>query len=201
MRFPLLLTLGLLLAAGSRPWAQDKTDDQERAITYIKDRDGNVEIDEKIPGKPVVKVTLQFTNVTGVGLSLLKGLTQVRYLDLSSSKVTDSGLAYLKGMTKLNHLDLNDTRITDLGLKHLKGLTEMETLKLAGTQISDLGLQELKNLRKVKTLDLSGTQISDDGLVHLVELAHLEKLHVGPNISDAVIRDLQRVLPKLKVVR
>jgi hypothetical protein len=201
MRFHLLLTLGLLLAIGSRPLAQDKSGDQEQAITYIKDRDGDVEVDEKSPGKPVVKVTLPGTNVTGVGLSLLKGLTQLRYLDLNGSKVTDAGLAYLKGMTKLSYLDLSNTRITDLGLEHLKGLTELETLKLGSIQISDYGLKHLKSLRKLKTLDLSGTQTGDDGMVYLVEMTQLQKLEVGFNVTDAAIKDLERVLPKLKVVR
>jgi Leucine-rich repeat (LRR) protein len=46
----------------------------------------------------------------------LKGLTNLKELDLTSTKVTDAGLVHLKGLTNLRHLVLEDTQVTDAGL-------------------------------------------------------------------------------------
>ncbi len=76
----------------------------------------------------------------------LKGLTQLKRLDLEGTQVTDAGLVHLKGLTQLEWLDLVGTQITDVGLVHLKGLTQLETLGLYDTQVTDAGLAELKKV-------------------------------------------------------
>ena len=51
-----------------------------------------------------------------------------------STKVTDAGLEHLKGLTKLRFLELTNARVTDAGLAHLRGLTQLEDLQLYGTE-------------------------------------------------------------------
>ena len=61
------------------------------------------------------------TQVTDAGLELVKGMTSLDMLSLSSPQVTDAGLEHLKRLTNLRFLSLNDTQVTDAGLEHLKG--------------------------------------------------------------------------------
>ena len=58
--------------------------------------------------------------------------------------MTDAGLVHLKGLTELKELDLSDTRVTDVGLVHVKGLTKLQYLDPSGTQVTDAGLVDLQ---------------------------------------------------------
>jgi len=114
--------------------------EQAEAIAKIEKWGGRVVIDEKSPGRPVISVRLNETRITDDGLQCLKGLTQLRKLDLDDTKITDAGLAPLKGLTQLPRLDLENTQITDAGLEYLKGMTQLEQLDLDGTKVTDAGL-------------------------------------------------------------
>ena len=50
----------------------------------------------------------------------LKGLENLKPLDLSYTKITDTGLVHLKGLTKLEGLYLGQTKITPAGIKSLQ---------------------------------------------------------------------------------
>ena len=50
---------------------------------------------------------------------------------LVDHQITDAGLVHLKGMTNLKQLDLSRTQITDAGLVHLAGLTKLQQLDLS----------------------------------------------------------------------
>jgi internalin A len=50
----------------------------------------------------------------------LHGLTELRWLDLSSTQVTDAGLVHLHGLTRLQDLNLGRTQVTDAGVAELK---------------------------------------------------------------------------------
>jgi hypothetical protein len=56
-------------------------------------------------------------------------------------QVTDAGLEHIKGLTQLRTLDLTQTKVTGTGLEHLKGLTQLQTLKLLGIRSSDFMLR------------------------------------------------------------
>jgi len=82
------------------------------------------------------------TRLTDAGLFHLRGLSNLRDLNLRRTQVTDPGLAHLKGLTKLLLLDLSRTEVTDAGLKHLQGMTGLRELHLQGTLVSDAGVRE-----------------------------------------------------------
>jgi hypothetical protein len=151
----------------------------------------------------------------------LTRLPQLSSLDLSFTDVTDDGLAHLKVLTSLSELNLMHTRITDSGLAHLKGLSNLSHLRLgdgfiaAGFRveeslkplfdlppITDAGLAHLEGLTNLSELDLSATEITDAGLVHLKALANLRSVDLrGTHITNAGAQELQRALPRLKLVR
>ena len=68
------LAAALLLVPGPSASAQGDNAEQERAIARIEKLGGKFELDEKRPGKPLIKVDLRQTKVTDADLEILKGL-------------------------------------------------------------------------------------------------------------------------------
>lgn len=180
MRLYVPMTLVGIFLAVTQPmlWAQDGKAEQERAIAEIKKLGGKVEVDTNSPDMPVVGVNLKHTKVIDASLEHLKGLTKLGILNLKETQVTDDGMVYLKGLTNIEALELGRTKVTDKGLEHLKGFTRLQRLDLAGTEVTDRGLEHLKALSQLQTLDLSGCEVTDAG-----------------------VNDLQKALPKVKIVR
>jgi Leucine-rich repeat (LRR) protein len=177
--YALLALVGAFLAA-IQPMlqAQDGKAKQERAIAEIKKLGGKVEVDAKRPDRAVIAVDLKHTKVVDASLEHLKGLTKLEKLYLKGTPVTDDGMIYIKGLTNIEVLELGRTKVTDKALEHLKGFTRLQTLDLAGTEVTNKGLEHLKGLSRLQTLDLSGTKVTNEG-----------------------IDDLQKALPKVKIVR
>lgn len=96
------------------------------AIDYLENLGGEVTVDEKSPGKPVIELSLSDTKVTDAGLVHLKWLIKLQTLYLNGTKVTD--LSPLMGLTNLKNLHLDGTQVTNLS--PLKGLTNLEQLLL-----------------------------------------------------------------------
>ena len=101
------------------------------------------------------------------GLKALKGLDEVKSLNLRDTKITSSGLAHLKDLSSLRRLHLERTGITDSGLEHISELKELEYLNLYQTQVSDKGLEHLSGLKKLKKIYLWDTKVSDRGFEKL----------------------------------
>ena len=128
-------------------------------------------------------------------------LSGLEELDLSQSAVTDSGILQLRGLKNLRVLKLTDTAIGDAGLAHLSRLTNLRVLNLDGNAISDAGLTHLSGLSNLLELSLEDTGLTDAGLIHLKGLMNLRFLNLkGTRVSFPGVQDLQRSLPKVKLV-
>lgn len=174
--------------------------EQERAIAEIERMCGKVTVDEKSPGKPVIEVDLVQLQWIDAGVANIKGLTQVRVLNLMCSAFTDAGLANVEGLTQLQTLTLAATNITDMGLGHLKAMTQLQTLDLTMTKVTDAGLVHLKNFAQLKSLSLDDTQVTDAGMANLGGLTQLKELSLsGTKVTDAGIAKLHRALPNCQI--
>ncbi len=93
------MLVGLLLVA-SNAVAEDQivklSDAEKKAIAAIKKLGGIVTFAERNPGKPVIGVYLDCTKVTDAGLVHLKGMTNLRRLNLIYTNVTDAGVKKLQ---------------------------------------------------------------------------------------------------------
>ena len=76
---------------------------------------------------------------------------------LSFTEVTDAELVHLKGLTNLKELELRDTQVTGEGFKHLKGLTNLEMLDLGLTQVT---VMLVADPRVVNSLTAPGGKLS-----------------------------------------
>jgi hypothetical protein len=151
--------------------------EEAAAVQAILQLGGTVKVDAKQPGKPVVVVCFNSTQVTDAGLKELKAFKGLEILDLAHTHITDQGLKELKDLKTLQALRLHDTPVTDEGLKELKDLKNLQTLDLGKTRITDKGLKELKDLKSLRTLSLFGTQV-----------------------TGAAVKELQAALPELMIV-
>ena len=117
------------------------------------------------------------TGFTGAGLRHIKGLTNLKSLDLTGTTVDDAGLENIEGLTQLESLNLSLTPLTSAGMKHLKGLSSLR-LELTRTKVDDSGLESLSDLAHLQSLNLWGTRVTGTGLIHLKNLAELRTLSI-----------------------
>jgi len=54
----------------------------------------------------------------------LRGLTELRMLDLSGTKITDAGMANLKEYDGVGGIGPWEDEVTDAGLEHLQKMTD-----------------------------------------------------------------------------
>jgi hypothetical protein len=103
-------------------------------------------------------------------LSFLRGLENLRVLNLYGAEIRDADLAALDSLRGLEEITLNQTSIGDEGLSHLRPLTHLKALRLADTNITDSGLKDLQGLPTLTLLSLSGTDIGDEGVQYLLTM-------------------------------
>jgi len=100
--------------------------------------------------------------VTDAELKGLSGLTQLRYLNLSTGVIVVDG-----------------SKVSDAGLKELVALKQLQVLDLDGTKISDAGMRELSHLKSLQILDLGDTTVGDAGMRDLAHVQSLQVLNLG----------------------
>jgi hypothetical protein len=93
---------------------------RDAAISAIKELGGTTKLDESSEDGPVVGVVLSFTPITDAGLKQLKGLPQLKSLQLRATSVTDAGIVHLKELKNLQEVILNGTLVTDAGVNDLQ---------------------------------------------------------------------------------
>jgi len=135
------------------------------------------ELDFSPPVHDMVQLgNVSHPRVTDAGLVHLRGLTQLRRLELGWSGVRGPGLAHLCGLRQLRELGLLGLPLKDDDLVYLEGLTSLERLYLRSNLITDQGLAHLAGLTKLKLLDLSSVAITGTGFSHLTQMSQLEHL-------------------------
>jgi internalin A len=133
-----------------------------------------------IMGKPYSLAAVQ---VTGVGLTAISGLRQLKTLILCSDSVTNADLVPLSRMRQLQQLSLRGC-----------------------FKITNVGIAPIGALRNLKELDLVRTQLNEDGFDYLKDLSSLEKLVLSERFvfdrqsRERITQKLRKMLPKTKVV-
>ena len=95
-----LQSIGLLiLILAAQAHAENKAkpaETQEKAVAAVKKLGGTVLVDENLPRKPAIYVSIRHTRVSDAGLVHLKGLLKLRHLYLFNTNVTDAGIQKLQ---------------------------------------------------------------------------------------------------------
>jgi hypothetical protein len=187
----------------TRPRVAISDADRTQLVVEIKRLKGKFEVDEAVPGEPIVALDLRGSPVGDEELAILEGLPQLRKLDLGQCPaLTDAGLTHLEGLTQLRELELNWCRaLTDAGLAHVGGLVQLEKVALHACEaLTGAELAHLNRLAQLRELDLGGcSALTDAGLAHLAGLPRLQKLGLWGcrALTDAGLACLNR-LPQLR---
>jgi hypothetical protein len=169
-------------------------------------------------------LTLRETRVTGEGLSTLRGLQNVMYLDLTGTPLTDadvahlaalpnvvqvyigrsgisgSGLAGLWQMHNLIHVGIDSTQATPEGVAGLADCSGLNSLTLLDA--GDESVAQVARLNRLKYLVLEGEQVTGDSLPVLKQMQNLKVLtFYSADLSREEVDELQMALPGCAVQR
>jgi len=145
-------------------------------------------------------LNLEKTSVTDAGMKEVGRCTGLISLYVSWTGVTDAGLAELKNLKRLENLRLNELDVTDPGLVHLQAYPQLRNLSLYRTRVTDAGMVHLKDLFFLEHLSLDQTAVTDLGLRPLARLTNLSYLTVWESkVTDAGVREIRTALPRLRV--
>jgi Leucine-rich repeat (LRR) protein len=137
---------------------------------------------------------LNNTAITGDGLVHLKGLTNLRELEIGSATVTIKQAAPLTALKGLTHLKLKVTGDADPVLKFYTSFRRLKNLDLSALSINNRRLIYLKSVPNLEQLTLHSNLLGDRGLAHLKELTKLQDLHLQSDLlSDAGFKHLEEL--------
>jgi hypothetical protein len=213
MRRPIYLWVFVgLLVSGARAWAEESQEQAVTALKRDGVEIDVDEADPARPVVRVVFGSE--AAATDTDLAHLKAFRQLQSLVVLSSKVTDAGLLHVKGLVHLNSIYFGLCDITDKGLEPLKGLTNLEEVTFRNTKVTEAGtlefqmslpkvaarLQEqallaFKKKRAKIEMDEKNQVIgiffgcfsecaTDADLARLRYFPHLQKLDIGPDLTD-----------------
>jgi internalin A len=192
----------LVLVAGAGPaWVVRIARDQLAAVKVIKAVGGNVSYDwEWKNGRSIPDGAPWWPNWLSkhIGVDYFGSVSRVSIF----LRCTDDELDYIGRLSQVDTLSLPCARISDTGLAPLAGLWRLHTLNLWGNQVTDAGLVHLRGLNRLRWLCLDQTKVTDLGLKQLAVLRNLETLSVEKTrVTEAGVVELQRALPRLRIIR
>lgn len=118
--------------------------DELRAIFSL--REAGVKMLRESPGKPVFAVAFSPENFDPRLLRSLKGLPNIRQVQLAGTDVSDADLQNLRVLQMLTGVGLNNTAISDAGLLGLGTLPFLSVVEHEGTSISDEAVSQVLKL-------------------------------------------------------
>jgi serine/threonine protein kinase/Leucine-rich repeat (LRR) protein len=143
--------------------------------------------------------------ITDAGVRHLASLKELTLLDLSghARDLHGSGFEALRGLTNLRALDVTGCGLDDEGARGIEVLTSLESLSVRDTWISGKGLAALAGLKHLKFLNLAHCRrLRTDDLAPLSELSSLEQLDLSNcRLTAASSKTLLDTLKKLKNLR
>lgn len=149
--------------------------------------------------------------LTNKGLFLLRRLRHLEFLSLYGLRcITAAGLKAMniRGMTELRHIDLSHTRIAADAVPLLAGLPRLEYLNLKRCEgcVTDDAIELIANIKTLQHLILSHAEdrgdhddvapITDAGWSRLSQLVQLRRLDISgnPSISNSTLSGLPPML-------
>jgi Leucine-rich repeat (LRR) protein len=150
---------------------------------------------------PIVKLSLDNTNLTDACITSLNRFDGLQELTLSNTRITDNGMTQLRPNSHLVMLNLANTAVSDRTVDHLTtAFPNLAHLFLSQIQISDPSLSAFGRLSYLVHLSIPTTQITDSGQLNSSTLAFLDvgntkignqfakRLQNSPNLATLNLR-------------
>ncbi|MEX2310666.1 MAG: hypothetical protein WD738_24075 [Pirellulales bacterium] len=150
---------------------------------------------ERIPGRPQ-------NQMSDAGFAKLRGMRELRSIQLGGTDVTDECVTYLLLMPNLKCIYLDGTKITGSGISRLGTLKELWLLELNGCPISADGYKELGQLKNVRHLALCDVGMRDADLEELNKMWQLTSLFLWKsNVSEESLKRFSDEHPNCRIQR
>lgn len=127
-------------------------------------------------------------------LKHLKGMKQLRVLDLMNAHLIDDDAQYLKEFPNLRELHIGNW--TPSGIRELATLKDLEVLRILDpfdSTLRDADLAEIGKLTRLKTLWISSELVTDEGFAALANLTQLESLHLPSSLTAEGLKHLAKM--------
>jgi len=157
-------------------------------------RDADMERVSRLSGLQIL--SMAGTNVTGLGLSKVHGLEQLRWLNLGNIALGGHDIVTMGINSRLVSLKLNNTNLTDLQLASIvKACPRIEELELANNNISNTGIAMISQLGELTSLKLAGNKIDAGAIESLQKMSRLDSLDLSDTNLDgeSVLAGLQNL--------
>ncbi len=158
------------------------------------------------------------TTITGQGLSALREMDNIQYLDLSSVQLTDDDVAHIATLPNVTTLYIGGTGISDNALVELSAMPHLVWLGLDSSQATPHGLSELSKCKNLTGLhvenanddsianvaaaawpiymSVDGSELTAESLTSLAKMSPLKLLTLfDTTFSEAELQELRRALP------
>ena len=120
----------------------------------------DAKIEEKPTGGGQTEGRITLTGADPSQYAILREKKTFAVIQWANADVTDEHVEWLRGMTELRELDLNRTAITDRSLAVIATLPKLESLHIGCAGITDEGFRRhILPLANLKQLDLSGSKV------------------------------------------
>ncbi len=126
----------------------------------------------------VKKLHLSECGLIDIQVKLLRGMPELRMLNLGLNPITDDCLPSLALFQQLRELHLFHTQICGKTLPSLTHLP-LEVLTLEGTSADDSVAGSLSQMHELRELDLAATGLTDEGLRQISGLGRLRELNIS----------------------
>lgn len=126
-----------------------------------------------------------------VNSQVIKSLSALEVLDLSSNQLTKLLEDLLLNMKNLKHIFLADNNITSLPKMLFDGNTALETIDLGDNNITSVEEWNISLLPKLKFLDLSGNSLTTLGksFIQKIKASNLERVVLSGNKFTCVCHE------------
>ena len=143
---------------------------------------------------------LMSTRVTAASLPRLAPLSKLEYLDLDSIPLAEVDLTPLMSLSRLRTLDIRRTNMVPEELARLSELPLLEHLILGGNSLQDDDLRHLAGFKALTELSLIGNGITGGGIAYLAEMDSLETLYLSNNPISSDFAESLLLLESLAVL-
>lgn len=143
--------------------------------------------------KSLEKLTIENNKaITEEHLKSLAGITSLKMVDLDGCKNIKS-LDFIAASIRMEEVSAEDCGLVNInGLSNMANLTE---LNINNTKVTSLS--PLNEKRKLTKLRMEGLKVTD--ISALYNCVSLEKIYVGPGITEQQQKDLQDKLPNAEI--
>ncbi|MFA7341180.1 MAG: hypothetical protein WC028_30640 [Candidatus Obscuribacterales bacterium] len=134
-------------------------------------------------------------DVSDIGVKSLRGLPQLKILDISYTLITGKSMPVIGRLTNLEDLTMNSVDLRQSDFSYIARLPKLSALYLRGAQVSDAMVMALKSSKSLENIDLSNNRaITDASLPALALLPNLKAVCLaGTSVNLQSLTKLARV--------